>query len=283
MATICDHSHGNVDANLIRCKGQQDAPLKEQALTMAMDVTADTLDQPISAQSIVKSARSNLKIPQGFASEHILISGDGTDRGDTPTVVGKRSSLTNRARGLRTDFTFFNEGFLKVCEYRRKKRVRDYMLELRFLDPRPKIMRRFVTGPFWAALGFGAAAAVAWLLTELTALDSYSLPATIVLATGAIVALLLCLYQSGEQILFCTANGNVPVLVLLTNFGCFRRGRKLVPEISRAIGAAASSTTLEEEPYLRAEMQDHYRLRNEGIITPKACNAGTSRILSRFG
>ena len=89
--------------------------------------------------------------------------------------------------------------------------------------------------------------------------------------------------RSATEILFCTASGNVPVLMTLTNFGCFPRSRSVLPEISKAIGNAISSNTLEEEPYLRAEMQDHYRLRNEGVISPKACNTGTARILSRFG
>jgi hypothetical protein len=250
---------------------------------MAMDLTADSLNTPISAQSIVKSAQSNLKVPCDIASEHILISGDDTDSADEPTVVGKQFALTNRVRGLHTEFTFFNEGFLKVREYKRKKLGRDYMLELRFLNPKPAIIQRFVTKSFWAAMAMGAAAGTSWLLTIFTALDTFTFPASIVFLTGAIVALLLCVYQSGEKILFCTASGHVPVLMMLTNFGCFRRARSIVPEISNAIGKAIESNTLEEEPYLRAEMQDHYRLRNEGVISPKACSTGTGRILSRFG
>jgi hypothetical protein len=250
---------------------------------MAIDITADTLNPPINAQSIVKSAQSNLKVPEGFASEHILISGDGSDSGDEPTVIGKQYSISNPVRGVCTEFTFFNEGFLKVREYKRKKLCKDYMLELRFLNPRPAIIRRFVSQTFWTAIGMGAAAGISWLLTKFTGLGTYTIPASIVFGTGAIVALLLCVYQSGEKFLFCTASGNVPVLMLLANFGCFRRSRSVIPEISNAIGAAISSNTLEEEPYLRAEMQDHYRLRNEGVITSKACNSGTARILSRFG
>ena len=130
---------------------------------------------------------------------------------------------------------------------------------------------------------FLIAAAISWLLTKFTSLDTYTFPASIVFSSGAVVALLLCIYQSGEKILFCTASGNIPVLIMLTNFGCFRHSRIVVPEISNAIGAAIRKNTLEEEPYLRAEMQDHYRLRNEGVISPKACQTGTSRILSRFG
>ncbi len=250
---------------------------------MAMDVTAESLDTSISAQSIVESARSNLKVPEGFTSEHIIISGDGTDYIDEPTVVGKRFTLSNPVRGLRTEFTLFDEGFLKVRSSKKKKLGKDYMLELRFLDPKPRVSPRFVTDSFLAALSMGGAAAISWLLTTFTSLDTYTFPASIVLSTGAIVALLLCIYQSGEKILFCTARGNVPVLMLLTNFGCFRKSRTVVSEISNAIVIAIKKDNLEEEPYLRAEMQDLYRLRNQGVISPKACQTGTSRILARFG
>lgn len=250
---------------------------------MALNVTASTPDPTISARSIVQSARSNFKVPQGLASEHIYIAGDNSDPSDEPTIVGKRFRLFNPVRGLLTEFTLFNEGFLKVRGYKKKRLVRDYLLELRFLDPKPAVIRRAVMQTLWAALGLAGAAVIAWLVAKITALDTYLLPASIALTSAALVAFLLFVYQSGEKTLFCTASGNVPVLVLLTSFGCFRQSRKIVPEISRAIAGAIRNNMLEEEPYLRAEMQDHYRLRNEGVITPKACSAGTARILSRFG
>ena len=250
---------------------------------MGTDITAESLDTPISVQSIVKSAKSNLKVPEGIASEHILISGDGTDSTDEPTVVGKQFRLSNRARGIRTEFMFFDEGFLKVREYKKKKLIKDYMLELRFLKANPASVPRFVAESFWAAVGMAGSGAVSWILTRLTSLDTFTVPASIVFSTGAIVALLLCVYQSGEKIRYFTASGNVPVLLILTNFGCFRRSGKIVSEITAAIVIATNKNTLEEEPYLRAEMQEHYRLRNEGVITPKACNTASSRILSRFG
>ena len=78
---------------------------------MAMDLTADSLEPPISAQSIVKSAQSNLKVPEGLASEHIYISGDGTDSTDEPTVVGKQYSINNRVRGRARSSPFSTKGF----------------------------------------------------------------------------------------------------------------------------------------------------------------------------
>jgi hypothetical protein len=250
---------------------------------MALNVTAPIPDPTISAQSIVQSAKSNFKIPSGLASEHICISGDESGPSDVPTIVGKRFRLFNPVRGLLTEFTFFNEGFLKVRAYRKRKLVRDYLLELRFMDPKPAVIRRVVMQTLWTALGLAGAASITWVVAKFTTLDTYLLPTSIILATAAIVALLLFIYQSGEKTQFCTASGNVPVLVLLTSFGCYRQCRRIVPEISREIAGAIRNNTLDEEPYLRAEMQDHYRLRNEGVITPKACSAGTARILTRFG
>ena len=250
---------------------------------MATEATAETLDTPISAESIVKSAKSNLKVPDGIASEHILISGDGSDTADEPTVVGKQLNLPNLARGLRTEFTFFDEGFLKVRQYRKSKLLKDYMLELRFLKQKPEVTQRFVSESFLAAKIMAGAAIFSWLLTRFTQLDTYTFPASIVFLTGAVVTLLLGMYQSGEKIVYHTASGNIPVLMLLTNFGCFRRARTVISEIDRAIGVALATNTIDEEQHLRAEMQDHYRLRNEGVITPKACNKASSRILARFG
>ena len=255
----------------------------DQALSMATDATAETLDTPISAESIAKSAKSNLKVPDGMASEHILIDGDGSDTADEPTAVGKKFELSNPARGLRTEFTFFNEGFLKVRQFKKRKLLKNYMLELRFLKQKPEVTQRFVSESFLAAKIMGGAAAFSWLLTRFTSLDVYTFPASIVFLTGAVVALLLGVYQSGEKIVYNTASGSIPVLMLLTNFGCFRRARTIISEIDRAIGQALAIDKVDEETYLRAEMQDHYRLRNEGVITPKACNKASSRILARFG
>ncbi len=250
---------------------------------MAMDVTAESLDSPISAKSIVKSVKADLKIPEGLASEHILISGDGSDIVDGPIIVGKQIEISNRVRGLRTEFTFFQEGFLKVREFKKNKLSKDYMLELRFLNPKPTTVPQFVAKSFWGAVGMAGAAGVSWLLTKFTALDAYTFPAFIVFSIGAVFALYRCVSQSGEKTHYVTASGRAPTLMLLTNFGCFARSRSVVSEISSAIVTARNKNTLEEEPYLRAEMQDHYRLRNEGVITPTACNKGTARILSRFG
>ena len=249
---------------------------------MAMDVTVGSLD-PVTARSIAESIKSNVKVPEGFASEHILIGDEDSDASDQPATVTKRRILNNWARGVRTELTFFDEGFLKVREYRRKNLSKEYLLELRFLNPKPSVVPRIVVESLWAALLCGAVAAVSWLIAKFTSLDTVFVPATIVGATAAIVLILLFVYQSGQRAIFSTAIGSVPVLKLSANFGCFRKFSSIVPDVSKAVGAAVASSTQEEQPYLRAEMQHHYRLRNEGIITPKACMTGTARILARFG
>jgi hypothetical protein len=249
---------------------------------MTSNANADSPNPSISPQSIVETARVNLKVPKGFSSEHIYLGAEEPETSNGPGVVDKTFTLNNRIRSVRTELTLFNEGFLKVRQYQQEKLHRDYLLELRFLDPGPTVIRRTVKRMFWAAIALSGAAAVTWLIGRLTMLAPYMYPASIVCVTGAIVALLLFAYQSGEKVLFRTATANIPVLMLLGSFDCFRSYRSIVPEIGQAIGEAISGNTLKKEPFLRAEMQELYRLRNDGVITAKSCDKGTSRILSRF-
>jgi len=62
---------------------------------MALNVTAESLDSTISTQGTVESAQSNLKVPEGLASEHIYIVGDDPDPADAPTIVSKQFTLSN--------------------------------------------------------------------------------------------------------------------------------------------------------------------------------------------
>lgn len=271
------------DSQYYSCADSVDENFKDHVLSMALNVTAQSLGQSLNVSRAAHSANTKLEVPDGTASEHIYITGDEPESCDEPSIVGKRCILSNPVRGLRTELTFFDEGFLQIREYRRKRLSRDYMLQLRFLKPKPVVVRRVVVQSLWTAVGLTGAAGLSWLISHFTSPGGYLFSASLALATGALVSFLLFIYQSGTKTIFGTATGNAQVLTLTTSFGCFRRSRMIVPEISQAIGAAIAKSSFPEDLYLRGEMQEHYRLRNEGIISPKDCSKGTARILSRFG
>ena len=69
---------------------------------------------------------------------------------------------------------------------------------------------------------------------------------------------------------------------LTASFGCKRRTRSIVKEISDAIRDARQDHTANDIDYLRAEMKAHYKLAETGVISRKACSHGTALILSKF-
>jgi hypothetical protein len=109
-----------------------------------------------------------------------------------------------------------------------------------------------------------------------------SIPATVVCATVTFVILFVAFYLSHEKITFQTLHGRAHAIGFGAGLGTIRRFRKLVPRLVEAIADSAETVTDDTAVYLRAEMREHYRLRNEGILSESECADSTGRILGNF-
>jgi len=244
--------------------------------------TVGALDQGIIEEALVPSMH---EIMEGTPTEHISMGGDEELAviAAKPETVRQKLELTNWVRGLSTELVIFEEGFLKVRERHKKKTTKDHLVNLRFMSPTPTFSRRIALRTLYWALGLTGAAALAWLIAEFTSLARFFVPTAVVFATAAIMAFLLCVYRTREKIQFSTAHGDTVVVSLMATLGCYGRCRKLIPEISKVVEEAAADRLEIKTQQLRAEMQEHYRLRDAGVITPEACATGTRKILSSFG
>lgn len=234
----------------------------------------------------VKTAAAAITLPSvdDSPSEHIYIGGDdfNADPASTAQTVRNKLTLNNPVRHARSEMTFYAEGVLKVAALRKGKRIEPFFLDLRFLDPVPKIERTIATRWLYAALGCGATAALAAFLLRF---DLLYVAAAIVLALALVaggVALYVGIYASHEKIEFYTMHGRASVLRLVANLGSLRKFRAFLPVLSQAIEEAAENIGTDTSAYLRAEMREHYRLRGGGILSHESCAAGTGRILAQF-
>lgn len=240
----------------------------------------DTTDSPRPTFSLVNPVH---EIQDALPAEHIYIGDEAEDSAGEPTTVSRRCRFVNWVKGVQTELTFFEEGFLKIRQFRRGLLCKDHVLELRFLNLEPTASR-VVRWPFlWIATAFAGITAIASLLSIVGNAPQFVFTGAVLSGTAAIVSLLLFLYRSSESFSFYTASGAAEVLTLRSNLGCFRRCRAVVPLVTAAIRDAVADNTLDEETYLRAETQAHYRLRETGVITRKACSTGISMILTKFG
>jgi len=219
----------------------------------------------------------------GEHTEHIYIGDEFADRACEPRTVVRQDRVRNRVNGTVTELTFYEEGFLKIRETSKKKRSKEHLLELRFLRPEPVKKQRIATRCLWTSLGIGLLALLVSFVLPLTPVAAHTFSATAMLATFAIVGLMLFIYRSEQTHQFRTASGNAIVLSLTGSFGCIRRMRALAREVKLAIAEVAQDTDIHDVRYLRAEMQAHYKLAETGVITREACSNGTSLILSKFG
>ena len=216
-------------------------------------------------------------------TEHIYIGDEFADMSTEPTNVSNQVTVSNYVNGTVHELTFYGEGYLQVRETRKGRQNRELMLELLYLDAKPNHVKNTARGFLWAALGTGLIALLTSMILPMTALAQYVVPATISVATVATILLLLFVYRTEEVFRFRTASGKAVVLKLSSSFGCIRKMRSIVKEISRAIEASSSRIRVRDVNYLRAEMKAHYKLAETGVITREACSDGTSLILSKFG
>jgi hypothetical protein len=222
--------------------------------------------------------------PPATPGEHIYIGSDDLTANPAATARTPRDAvvLRNVIRGTGAELTLFDEGYLKVTALHKGNADEPFFLDLRFVDPVPRIERvlavRWLTGAFASA----AVMALAGFLMRFDAFHAVAAWALGVAALATVGALYVGVYASHERIEFCTLHGRAEVLRLVANLGSIKKFRSFVPEICHAIEEAAERIGVDTAAYLRAEMREHYRLRGDGVLDNDECARGTGRILAQF-
>ena len=216
--------------------------------------------------------------------EHIYI--ESEDASSNPAAAARTLRetivLRNPIRRTGAELALFDEGFLKVTPLRSKDTDEPFFLDLRFVDPVPKLDRVIAVRWLTAALGCGALMALAAFLMRFDALYTFAAAGLGAATLAAAITLYFGLYLSHEKTEFCTLHGRATVLALVANFGSVKKFRAFVPALSQAIEEAAERIGADTAAYLRAEMREHYRLRGDGVLDNDECARGTGRILAQF-
>lgn len=188
---------------------------------------------------------------------------------------------TSKLRECQKLFRIFDHKYLNVNEINAGK-FRSFTLVLMSLDDKPTarwiIRLRYL---LLAVLCFILASMVMTLIHRAYAFFSnpylYSVVALLVTA-GAI--LLVYTYKSARHVLqFKSKHGQVAVVELLYNNPDKARFRQLAGEISRNIKQCQTQNYYTDAQVLAAELSEHRRLRNEGILSDKVYQQAKQHIL----
>jgi len=229
----------------------------------------------------------DLASQSGMPSEHVLLESEeifepaGSERSQT---VLRRFRLRNWIRRIETVFTLFDDGYLSISERWRGQLKFEHTVDLRHLDPRP-VLSRFAaksalhTTLLLSLVGFS-------LLLGMLAYFADLPKITALLSLGSVIstvaALWVFLRRKEEQVAFRTKHGHVIVLTMVANFGCFRVCRARARKLVTAINEVHRQNKHGKERLLRAEVREHYRLLQTGVLSDEACTAAVRRILAHF-
>jgi len=231
------------------------------------------------------SAEYMHRIATDETTEHISLGEDFAvlAGAEEPEKIIERLGYQNRTSGRRAELILYEEGFLRVREWHRKKRVRDYLLSLRFLGTETTVARKLPMRVLHVAAGFAGVGALSALIAWLSTWDAFFIPAAVAGVAGTLISSMLFLYLANEKTSFSTAAGGAIALTLVGTADSFKRCRAMIPEIQNAIEEAQAKNIQNRSDYLRQEMREHYRLREFGVLDTDTCSIATRKILSEFG
>lgn len=175
----------------------------------------------------------------------------------------------------------FEGGWLSVRHHKRGKPGEARMINLRYVDPRPGTSRSFAKRSLCLTIALGLGGLLCGGLALYSVQAFLTIPTSILMLTGSLVAFAACAYRTRKHVVFVTRYGRAPVVELMATLGSFRSLRRIVPQLIDEIKKATNFDS-DIQKYLRSEMREHYRLRERGVLSQSVCTNSTQRILQQF-
>lgn len=227
----------------------------------------------------------DLAFRSGITTDHVILEEeDELDESSMdPRTIRQRLELNNRVRGTRTELEVFAVGILRISVRQDSRLRRQFCIDLRHFASRPMTSRRVTSmagHAAWISVVCGAAVCLLVYFGVLRGQTTVLALASPILAAGAIRAYVNSLE---ERIALRTRHGEALVWVLTTTFGCMREGRELARTLSSEVKRIHHCDRRDENRRLRAEIREHYRLSEIGVISARECAAAVRRTLAYFG
>ena len=219
------------------------------------------------------------------AIEHIVLEAETPEvpqlrsRRRVHASLGCRSRLRRRSLHL----SIIDYFYLGIRVGQSGAAAREYVLDLRFVDPSFALTRHIPWRCIWTALALTAAGAGAmWYAVE-TASRPRLLAAefSATLFVGATLAYLAVAVRLVETVALHSLHGRVAVLEYRGGAGTLRRIRPFMLKLGAHVRLAAAARRSTRVEHLRAELREHYRLKEAGVLAGEAYDAGKARILAQ--
>lgn len=185
-------------------------------------------------------------------------------------------------RGCAYHFSIFEGRYLSVHSKKPARRPRRYWVDLGFLDPTPHFFVKTDRHSLYTSgglLGVTLILALVSLWSKTPWLEQPWLPAAVLTLTSAAVAFLVFLHRSGSLVRFHSQTGDAVLVELLNNKPGREAFNVYIRTLIQHIQAVHKTNRRRQHETLGAELREHRRLKDAGVLTDKVYDRARTRIL----
>jgi hypothetical protein len=191
-------------------------------------------------------------------------------------------ALKSALRGCETEVSLLEDHYLAVRTQQPGQDLKKYILDLRFANPRPMIVRHIA----WLLLAIAALSTVATIGSfwwAATAQSGWMHPGVFI-GLAAVITISLSVWQflrrTTESLEFTSVHGGATLVRVVGGIGSAKTGRDFFVELIKSISAAKIARAQPKQEFLRDEMREHYRLRELRVLTEHEYESSKTRILA---
>jgi hypothetical protein len=218
-------------------------------------------------------------------SEHVLLESDVRDVPvrDRARIIHAVLQCRSRLRRRHLELAIIDYYYLAV-RTRRSGRVRDYVLDLRFVDRSIRATRHIPWKCLLVTLALASAATLSMRqVVSCTALCAaphrFLLCATLVALTAG--AALVCAWRASESFYLRSLHGAATLLEFTGGLGTLRSSRQFARKLGAHTRFALADRRATRAAQLRDEMREHFRLKEAGVLSEEEYEASKARILAQ--
>ena len=223
------------------------------------------------------------------AAEHILL--ESSESREVPELgtarkVHARALLRSRLRRHTVELVLLDYCYLSLRSQRWRGPISGCVLDLRFVDPTPRVERHIA----WRWIGASAlvflwAVLVAWQIARSPGhwWQHSSLPLCLALFMAAIGVACAAFWRTTETFALYSTHGRARLLEFTGEVGTVRALRAFEPMLLAHLRVAVAARRRDFGDHLRDEMREHSRLRDLGVLSANDYEISKRRVLAAHG
>ena len=178
-------------------------------------------------------------------------------------------------------FTIFGGHYVSIHIKRLFRRPVNYWIDLRYVESMPMRIFSLDRPALWVAVGLGVVSMIFFLVAWLSNQPLFWLSVAVPLVCGALLAALVLAQRSKNRIVFCSRYARLPWFELMVTKPKRRAVDEFIKALTGVIHGMGNRRGDSQQERLGAELREHRRLREDGILSEAVYNSAKARLLGQ--